>query len=495
MTPFGLTERGFIAKTFPVILEEEREAWKAAFGYDIGTSTDTPEGAYIGNLAIKITQLWEVIEGLWAIGDTDSAHGVYLDRLLSLIDVERRGAQPTRVFAALWGDEGTRVIAGHLTKMISGEQFALLQSVTINRNRLLGFTLKVIEVSIGTYNLVIDGTVINHNVTEELTKKEILQGIFESIQKVFPGAFAAEFLEDDEIEIRFLNGINPFALYTGDQKLEITSLGALGIYRASIPGPTFCGIGTLNRIVTNVRGLHKVINYSAGITGRLKESDTELRLAKVNRQVLASANELAIQNAVERVAGVLFCRVFSNRTMYHANGRPPKSFEAIVIGGLEEEIAEAILHKGPAGIEPFGNKFVEIRDQEGTPWKIGFSRPENRYLWLRITIVKSSEEDFPRNGIELMKDNIVKWGLRNLRIGRAFKYQRLHDSIHAVSGILHARVEVTATDTLQPPEESTYAIQNIKMNERQIALIDKTRIKIDEKPIAEIDDEDGGDDE
>jgi hypothetical protein len=50
---YGLTDKGFIAKPFEVILEEEQDLFRAAFGTDIDLSNDTPEGAYVANQAIK----------------------------------------------------------------------------------------------------------------------------------------------------------------------------------------------------------------------------------------------------------------------------------------------------------------------------------------------------------------------------------------------------------------------------------------------------------
>jgi hypothetical protein len=179
--------------------------------------------------------------------------------------------------------------------------------------------------------------------------------------------------------------------------------------------------------------------------------------------------------------GVLYCRVYSNRSNEVVKGRPPKSFESIVEGGIDKEIAEAIFDKGPAGIEPFGNTMVEIKDSEGTLWKIGFTRPVPCYIWLRIIIEKDDEEDFPNNGIELMKDRIIDWSVKNLWIGRNLKYQKLLTPIHSVPGTGRAKVLITATGTIDTPDESEYAMQNIVVDEREIAIIDKTRIAIEEK--------------
>jgi hypothetical protein len=47
---------------------------------------------------------------------------------------------------------------------------------------------------------------------------------------------------------------------------------------------------------------------------------------------------------------------------------------------------------------------------------------------------------------------------------------------------------VAATDDLTPPEESAYTAANISVNERQIALIDKTRVVIEEMTAQPLDD-------
>jgi uncharacterized phage protein gp47/JayE len=478
---YGLTDKGFVAKPFPVILEEEREAWKAAFGFEIDTSTETPEGAYIGVQAAKLTQLWEMMEGLFAAGDTDTASGVYLDRLCSLVNVERKPAESTRVYVALWGEQGTVINSGHLARMsISGDQFSLQENVTINTNRLLGFLIKLTKAIADLYTLSIDGRIISYTAQEDEDEKTIQAGIFEQIEAVFPGIFDSTNLGVDGLEVHVKSGIVPIALYCDDSKIEIVSLGALGIYRANVAGALFVGVGTLDTIVSNISGLDHIVNYATGITGREKESDAELRMEKNKRQKQASGNELAIQNEIEKVPGVLYCRVYSNRTRFEREGRPPNSYEAIVIGGVDHEIAEKILDKGPAGIQPFGKTVVTVQDVEGTPWEIGFSRPENQYIWIRIDIAKNLEEEFPINGIELLKANIVAWGASNMGVGIDFIFQRLNKPIYDVPGIRFADIKVAVTSDLTPPIADDYAAQNIVMSERQIAIIDTTRIIITE---------------
>jgi len=478
---YGLTEKGFVAKPFAVILEEERQAWKATFGYEIDTSTDTPEGAYIGVQAAKLVQLWEMMEGLYAAGDADTASGIYLDRLVSFVNVERKAAEATQVYAALWGDEGTELKAGHLSKMSStGDHFALQGDVVVNRERLLGFGVKIIELAAGTYTLSIDGRIISYSSEEEEDEESIQEGLLAAIEETFPDIFEAVNNGGDGLEIHVKAGIVPFVLFCDDPKIKIVSLGALGIYRAIVAGALFVSIGSLDKIVSNVSGIESIVNYASGITGREKESDAELRIEKNSRQKQASGNELAIKNEIEKIPGVMYCRVYSNRTMVPIEGRPAKSYEAIVVGGIDQKIAETIFEKGPGGIEPFGSTIVRLKDSQGFPWDIGFSRPQNKYVWVMIAIQKNLEETFPANGIELIKNNIDTWAAEEQGVGVDIIYQKLNKPIYEVPGIKTADIKIAVTDTLTPPEEEEYASANIDITERQIALFDKSRIIISE---------------
>jgi uncharacterized phage protein gp47/JayE len=477
---YGLTDRGFVAKPLQQILKEEQAAFITAFGSDIDTSHDSAAGAYIGNQVAKLAQLWEIVEGLWWAGDVDSASGIYLDRLAAFVNVERRRAQSTQVHTALWGDEGTKIQKGSLSKIKGGEEFGLDSIVTIGRDTLLGFRFKIGALEAGIYSFAIDSHIFTYLATGDDTEQTVQQGLFDQIESRFPGVYTAVNGGKDGMEIHASGGIVPFGLYCDDLKIEIESLGAFGLYKATVPGPTFVAVGALNQIVTSVTGLDHIINYTTGIIGRNAESDAELRLEKNNRQKQASGNEMAIQNEIKKVAGVTYCRVYSNRDITEENGRPPKSFEAIVVGGVDKEIVDKIFEKGPAGIQAFGNTVVEVTDSEGFPWPIGFSRPEYRYAWIKIRFSKNDEETFPVNGIEMMKDNIDAWGAVNQNVGADLIYQKLNRPIYEVPGIGLADIKVAVTDDLTPPAAGDYVSQNIAINERQIALVDRTRVIIEE---------------
>jgi hypothetical protein len=121
-------------------------------------------------------------------------------------------------------------------------------------------------------------------------------------------------------------------------------------------------------------------------------------------------------------------------------------------------------------------------DSQGFPWKIGFSRPESRYVWIKIAFCRSSEETFPTNGIEMLKENIDAWGAANQNVGVDLIYQKMNRPIYDVPGIGFADIKIAITDDLAPPAAGDYTSENAVMNERQIALVDKTRVLIEELP-------------
>ena len=474
---YGLTEKGFVAKPLHVILDEERAAYRNTFGEDIDLSNDSVDGAYVGNQAIKLAQLWELLEGLWMSADVDSARGIYLDRLAAFVNVQRQAASGTTVNAALWGEAGTVVHAGHLARLNGGRIFRLTRTVAIDASSLLGFTFRVIEALAGaTYSFQISGSIVSHTATGADTEETIQAAL---IRQLDAAIYESEDNGEDGVTVYSREGIRPFGLALDDPRIEVVSMGAFGVYEAEEPGPLFVPAGALNTIVTNVNGLDSVVNYATGITGRNAESDTELRNNLDGRQRQASGNEISIRNELLKLSGVQFARVYSNRTMQVHNGRPPKSYEAVVMGGDAREIAGAIFENGPAGVQAFGRtETIDVRDDEGNLWEIGFSRPSGLFVWIEVDIRLNREESFPPNGLPLIRESIEEWGAGNLDVGIDLIFQRLKIPVYRVPGIAWADIRVAAASTLEPPGDGDYVTANIEVGETEIALIDRGRITV-----------------
>jgi hypothetical protein len=192
----------------------------------------------------------------------------------------------------------------------------------------------------------------------------------------------------------------------------------------------------------------------------------------------AKANEVAIQNEILKLPGVKYSRIYSNRGIIEINGRPPKSFEAVVVGGDEQEIAETIFENGPAGIQAFGKILKDVIDSEGSHWEIGFSRPVNKYIWISINYSRNYEEDLPMDVVAAVQDSIIKWGQKTLGVGVDLMYQRIFR--HDVQGIGKVKIKVAVTDDLTPPLPESYVNENVIIGDVEIAVLDISRIFVKE---------------
>lgn len=149
------------------------------------------------------------------------------------------------------------------------------------------------------------------------------------------------------------------------------------------------------------------------------------------------------------------------------NGRPPKSFEAVVQGQTNEVIAETIWLSKPAGIQTFGTTSQPITDSQGNTQIIFFSRPAEIFIWVNATLTLYSEETFPSNGLELVQAAINTY-INSLGIGEDVLIQRVQAAIFAVPGIDSSVMTLAATASLS--ESPSPAAANIPIGETQIAV-------------------------
>jgi uncharacterized phage protein gp47/JayE len=477
---YGVTDKGFVIKPFEVVLREEEEDFRTAFGKDIDLSNTSIEGVYVRNQALKQAQLWEQLGKLYAIGDVDDSFGVYLDRLVNFVNVQRLPASATRVYECLWAEEGTVIPAGHLLRLASGQTFRITGSAAVSRLTLLGFLLSVKEaVADHVYRLQINDAIVAYTALPDDEEEQIQDGIAAAIEAAFPGVFETRNV-DDGLSVRSKTGLASFSMASSDVNLEFPLLGFYAVYTATKTGPVIVSIGALNEIVGKVNGLDSAVNYASGITGRAVESDTELRMRLGAGQKQATANEVAIQNEILKVDGVEYARVYSNRDIIEVDGRPPKSYEAVVVGGDEQAIAELIFEKGPAGIQAFGNIVKDVVDSEGFHWDIGFSRPVNKYIWIRVDYSRNSEEDLPMDVVSAIQDNIISWSRGALNVGVDLIYQKMFRPVYDVRGIGFAAIKVAVTTGPVPPDPEEYRSENIPVSEVEIAVPDRSRITVQE---------------
>lgn len=156
-------------------------------------------------------------------------------------------------------------------------------------------------------------------------------------------------------------------------------------------------------------------------------------------------------------------------------GRPPKSFEAVVEGGENNDIASKIWETKPAGIETFGNTSVTIKDSEGHDQTIFFSRPSEIFIWAQVALTLYSEETFPTNGTVQVADAILAYG-ESLGVGTDVLIQRVNAQIFSVPGIASGSMQLAST--ISESETPVYGTSDITIDEIQISTWDLARITV-----------------
>jgi uncharacterized phage protein gp47/JayE len=160
-------------------------------------------------------------------------------------------------------------------------------------------------------------------------------------------------------------------------------------------GQILCQANTVNNIITRVYGWDRVNNDNNGFLGQSVESDTALRNNRA--KLLASygsASLDAIYAGLYDVKNVSSVWAYENDTSTNivvaGQTLPPCSITASVLGGLDDDIAQAIYTKKSPGVKTNGGTHVTIITKYGTPWTCNFIRPIAIPLKIYLVVGNSS---------------------------------------------------------------------------------------------------------
>ena len=472
-----VTSTGLNRKTLQELRLEFENKFKQVFGVAFETAVDSPNGLLISQLALSYNDLWELAQEIYSSLDPNQAVGAALDARAAFNGVSRKPALPCTVDAILYtsGDSAT-IPAGSLAKRQRGNlNFSLDETVTISRascdellivdngsakntEYVFHFTFGDVTLnnSTGASNLSVLRTAVNSaGGSATLTDRGLIVRMSNSSSVGITGAMPSDF---------------------------IIQSGANGKFTAVESGYQTCEIGELDTIAVGVSGWNSVYNYVSGDPGEDMESDESLRVrrAAAARVRKSRATDPAIEAALLDVRGVTSALVKSNRGFAtDSDGIPGKSFNSLVIGGNDNEIAQCIYENQPAGIQSYGNTSVNITDSHGIEQQISFSRPTPVYLWVKVTYSLYDEEAFP--GQDVVKDALVEWAEKEYTLGKDIISTRINQGLYDVPGIGVATCAVAVTDSPDtPPSSSSYETdKRIPVSFFSYAALEDDRISFD----------------
>jgi uncharacterized phage protein gp47/JayE len=261
--------------------------------------------------------------------------------------------------------------------------------------------------------------------------------------------------------------------------MTLDVIASPSVYEAETAGAKTVPASTLTVIGTPISGLDSVDNFIDGTAGRDRESDAAFRNRRKNDLYKGYATDDAIRVSVlEEVENVTYIDVVSNREDIIVGGRPPHSFETIVVGGDDTEIAEKIWRVMPAGIQPHGTTTVVIQDSMGRNQTIKFTRPEVVRIWLKLTINRYTEEEFPVNGAELIKEDILTYSQSIQKVGVDVIQQRYMAPIYQTPGVGTVVLTMAARTDDLTPAPGEYNTLDKPVSFSQIAQFSTTRMEV-----------------
>ncbi|HCU24362.1 MAG TPA: hypothetical protein DF383_05030 [Deltaproteobacteria bacterium] len=431
---FGVTLEGFKLKRFENIREEIEGDLRIALGNAINLLPTELLGQIVGILTERESKLWELDEDVYNSQYPTTANGISLDNVAAITGIKRLAGNPSTVPAIAIGQEGTIIPQGSRVS-VQGRPESVFQ--TDNQYVIGPGVDEVQEINFsalpdaGAFTLVFNGeeTVsIAFNASNSF-----IQNALNSLNALSDVNVTGDFSSGLVITFALNNGATPQPLLVlGDNSLESSSSPVDITIAETTPGafpnvamdmtaisngPTEARAGTLTIIETVIAGWDSVSNPQDAVLGRNVESDAELRLRR--RRSLANpgaATVEAIRARLLQLDEVLACVVYQNITMVtDVFGRPPKSFEAVVLGAQDDDIADALWEVAPAGIEMFGSTTVPILDSQGFTQTIKFSRPTPIPIWTEIDLVTTPE--FPIDGADAVIENVLAFARENFSIG------------------------------------------------------------------------------
>lgn len=443
---FGLTPEGFVPMTFEDIRADINARVWNTISPTLDLSDRTYEGQLIAIVAYHLALLWELGEANNSQLDPDKAMDALLDAICLLTGTFRAAASYSTVTLTLTGDPSTLITEGHAARVTDGPRFDTDDDVTLET---------VDDWATSTMYAVGDRVTSNGNVYQCTTAGE-------SDSMTGPSSVdPLEDIVDNDAHWRFLG--------------EGTAAGDVES-TATETGPLAANSGTITEIVTPVGGWNGVVNVLDADVGRNRMTNAELRiLRELELAQPGTCTQDAIRSALLQVAGVTNVTVFVNNTdETNVDDMPPHSVEAMVQGGEDQDIWDALLANVAAGIQTTGTEEGTAIDSQGTEHTEKFTRPEEIPIYVEIDLIIDADT-YPENGDDLVAEAIVAWGDAQAT-GKDAVASRIGYASFDVDGVL----DVTAVRIGLAPGPTLD--DTIEIDLRQLATYDTSRITVATTP-------------
>ena len=182
------------------------------------------------------------------------------------------------------------------------------------------------------------------------------------------------------------------------------------LFECETEGAVIASPNTLNKIITTVAGWDTVNNIWSATVGSLEESQQAFEKRRYDSVALNSVGTTAsVFSRVNQIDDVVGCYVVDNKTNVNKiiddYLLKPHSIYVAVIGGSNQDIAEAIYRSLSAGCDYNGNTQVTVVDPHThAKEKVTFMRPTPQNVYIKVNVF---DKDLPDDYDTLIKNAVI----------------------------------------------------------------------------------------
>ena len=465
----SLTSAGLTIKRLSDIQSDLSDAMKTAFGASTNTDSDSVIGQLIGVFAGELAPVYELAQQLYDSFDPDQAEGTQLDNVAALVGITRLVATNSSATLTLTGTAGTLIPTASIvaTNDSLATQFQTTADATLTLTTLVTGNLTFISAAktvtrasgSWTTDLVFPGMKVSFSGTADN------DGTFE-VASIDTGGTVLTFVDSVSVTDE-----GPVGGVT--TTIVVAQASSSAVVAGALAGVS----GSLTDIVTPVAGWNSVYNFEDALVGQNTETDLELRIRReASLQLIGASVDFAIRAAVLTVPGVVEASVISNRTDALVDGIEPHAFETVVWPDTgdptyQQNIAETIFLRQPAGILADGSSTFNVTDSQGFVQQVSYTFATEIDMYIVCDVTTNSE--YPSDGNAQVAAALLAEG-NLLGVGDDVLLWKFIASLDPIAGITDVAVYIQSGGFPVPPAGNS----NIGINFRQIARFDSGRINV-----------------
>lgn len=470
--------KGFTPITTQEIIDKVAARAKQEWGEDFPTSPESVFGVHTGIQAAAQTDIVQLLQ--WAVNQQNRkyAEGVYLDYMGKWVGLDRLTAAGSVGYINIVAPVDYTVVSE--TEFTSDDGLiaaAITETYNANPSSCYEVLFRLTSVGVQDYSFFIDGSPLTYTSTIGQAEEDILSGIRDLIVTNHPSTYSAVVV-DNMVRVKSVEITNELIFIPSDN-ITLEYVGNLVRGETVDTGKIEVDPYIIVKPLITDNNIFEVYNPDSFILGRDVEDDESFRQRLGDKeQSTGTATLPAISSKLSEVVGVTKASVRENSSwLIDASGRPRKSYQCYVAGGLEADIAQAIWDSKPAGIELWGDLLTTITDEEGEVQPIRFSRFEDVFAWIKVTLSLNTEETLPTNYQDLVKASVVSKGT-SMKEGEDFKPNKFTGSVYSASeGFYVESIEIAVTGS--ESDIPVYQTALIPVTVLQNLVFDSTRVEVD----------------